>query len=316
MNRPAASRDCVPVAHTILNPKIIDNADALSQRFKLGEPFPHVVMEDFFIQDFVERLSTEFPAFEQGNHVGDNGQPGGKSTLERIRDLGPAYGKLDETIQSPAFLKLLSQITGIEGLLYDPWYLGGGTHENHTGMSLDPHVDFNYHPSERWHRRLNLLVYLNRDWNEQWGGCFELFCDPHASPCPDVSIPPAFNRCVIFETSERSWHGFNAIQLPADQANRSRRSIALYFYTRDRPQDEIADRHTTLYVKRQLPERIAAGRVLDGADVSELQSLVRQRDDHIRSLYSENTALRKAQDRGLTGHLLYLAKRAFVRFRR
>lgn len=301
---------------SLLNPDVISDSDALSQHFKIEAPFPHVVVEDFFAREFVERLSAEFPAFEQGNHVGDNGQPGGKSTLEKVRGLGPAYRQLDQMIQSPAFLKLLSEITGIDGLLYDPWYLGGGTHENQTGMSLDPHVDFNYHPSERWHRRLNLLVYLNPDWNAQWGGCFELFADPHASPRPDVSIPPTFNRCVIFETSEGSWHGFNAIQLPADQTGRSRRSIALYFYTRDRPQDEIADRHTTFYVKRQLPERIAAGRLLEWADVNEIHSLIQQRDDHIRSLYAENTALRKAQDGGLTGHLLYLAKRAFVRFRR
>lgn len=305
-----------PPALSILSPNIIANADALSQRFQLGAPFPHVVMDEFFAQDFVETLTTEFPAFEQGNHVGDNGQPGGKSTVETIRDLGLAYRQLDETIQSPAFLKFLSQITGIEGLLYDPWYLGGGTHENHTGMSLDPHVDFNYHPSERWHRRLNLLVYLNPGWDEQWGGCFELFADPHASPRPDVSIAPIFNRCVIFETSERSWHGFSAIQLPTDQGDRSRRSIALYFYTKDRPLDEVADRHTTVYVKRQLPERISAGRMLDGTDVSEIRSLIQQRDEHISTLYAENTALRKAQDSGLTGQLLYLAKRAFVRFRR
>lgn len=301
---------------SIIHPRVLETADALGARFASAEPFPHLVIDDFFAPGVAERLLAEFPGFEQGNFVGDDGQPGGKSTLDKVRQLGPAYRALDDAIQSPAFLQALSRLTGIDGLLYDPWYLGGGTHENRNGMSLDPHVDFNFHPSERWHRRLNLIVYLNPEWEAQWGGCFELFRDPHASPRPDVSIPPVFNRCAIFETSERSWHGFDQIQLPPEHAGLSRRSIALYFYTKDRPAEEIAGRHTTYYVNRQLPERFVEGRVLDGRDVAELQGLITQRDAHIRMMYAENTALRKAQDAGIGGHILYLAKRAYVRFRR
>lgn len=301
---------------SIINPCVCDASDRLGAGFAAADPFPHLVIDDFLAPGFAERLLAEFPAFEQGNFVGDDGQPGGKSTSDKVRQLGPAFRELDDAIQSPEFLQTLSRLTGIEGLIYDPWYLGGGTHENRSGMSLDPHVDFNFHPSERWHRRLNLIVYLNPEWEPQWGGCFELFRDPHASPQPDVTIPPAFNRCVLFETSERSWHGFDMIQLPPERAGLTRRSIALYFYTKDRPVEEIAERHTTYYVNRQLPERFAEGRVLDPGDVAEVQGLLAQRDAHIRMLYAENTALRKAQDTGFGGQLLYLAKRAYVRFRR
>ncbi|MFI8719480.1 2OG-Fe(II) oxygenase [Stenotrophomonas sp. NPDC077464] len=265
---------------------------------------------------FIARLQAEFPDFEQGNCIGDNGLPGGKSTTESVRGLGPAFEQLDAAIKSREFLQWLSTVTGISDLLYDPWYLGGGTHESHNGVSLDPHVDFNYHPSERWHRRLNLLIYLNPTWESHWGGCFELFRDPHASARPDLSITPTFNRGVLFETSERSWHGFNMIQLPPDKSRLTRRSLALYFYSRHRPRSEVADRHTTLYVKRQLPDRIMDGHRLDCADVAEIRDLLLQRDMHITSLYAENTALRKAQDGGLVGNVLYLARRAFVRFRR
>ncbi len=301
---------------SIIHPRVLEAADRLGATFAGADPFPHVVIDAFFAPGFAERLLAEFPAFERGNYVGDDGQPGGKSTSDKVRELGPAYRELDDAIQSPAFLGALSRLTGVDDLLYDRWYLGGGTHENRDGMSLDPHVDFNFHPSERWHRRLNLIVYLNPVWQPEWGGCFELFRDPHASPRPDVRIAPAFNRCALFETSERSWHGFDTIRLPPDHADLTRRSIALYFYTRERPADEVADRHTTYYVKRPLPERLAEGRVLDAGDVAELQDLVAQRDAHIRMLYAENTALRKAQDAGLGGQLLYLAKRAYVRFRR
>ena len=83
----------------------------------------------------------------------------------RSRGSAVPYAELDALIQSGDWLALLTRITGIPGLLYDPYYLGGGTHENRSGQGLDPHVDFNYHPSERWHRRLNLIVYLNRAWD-------------------------------------------------------------------------------------------------------------------------------------------------------
>lgn len=301
---------------SILDPRVSADAGRLGEIFRAAEPFPHLVIDDFFEVEFARQLLAAFPSFEQGNFVGDDGQPGGKSTSDRIRRLGEAYCRLDDAIQSPEFLQTLSRLTGIDGLLYDPWYLGGGTHENRSGMSLDPHVDFNFHPSERWHRRLNLIVYLNPEWDTAWGGNFELFRDPIAGPRPEVSIAPVFNRCALFETSERSWHGFDQIRPSPGHESVTRRSIALYFYTKDRPKDEIADRHTTYYVNRQLPERFAPGHTLDVDDAAELHGLLSQRDAHIRMLYAENTALRKAQDSGVGGHLLYLAKRAYVRFRR
>lgn len=300
----------------ILNPSVRALAAKLHAQFISADPFPNVVIDDFLADDFSRELLATFPAFERGNSIGDNGKPGGKSTVDRIRALGPAYDRLDTFIRSAAFLKWLGKLTGIDDLLYDPWYLGGGTHENRDGMSLDPHVDFNYHPSERWHRRLNLIVYLNRDWEEAWGGLLELFRDPHVDPRPSHSIAPLFNRCVIFETSERSWHAFNTIHLPEAQRELTRRSIALYFYTKHRPADEVTARHTTFYVNRQLPDTIAEGQLLSGNDIAEIRHLIEARDAHIRMLYAENTELRAAQDKGIAGNLLYLAKRAYVRFRR
>lgn len=300
----------------ILNPDVCRRATETRAAFTSAMPFPHAVIDDFLDADFAHALLETFPAFERGNNVGDDGAPGGKSTVDRIQSLGPAYARLDSVIRSTEFLEWLSQLTGIENLLYDPWYLGGGTHENRSGMSLDAHVDFNYHPSERWHRRLNLIVYLNPLWDESWGGLLEFFANPHTDSKPARSVVPLFNRCVVFETSERSWHAFNTIKLPETQQALSRRSIALYFYTKDRPADEVVARHTTFYVNRQLPESIAEGRALSAQDAAEIRQLIAARDAHIRLLYAENTELRAAQDKGFAGNLLYLAKRAYVRFRR
>ncbi len=300
----------------ILNPDVRERAAELRGAFISAEPFPHIAIDDFLEGDFTRALLAQFPAFERGNAVGDNGEPGGKSTVDRIKALGPAYERLDHVIRSGEFLAWLGALTGIENLLYDPWYLGGGTHENRDGMSLDAHVDFNYHPSERWHRRLNLIIYLNPLWDESWGGSLEFFRDPHADAKPSRSFTPLFNRCVVFETSERSWHAFNRIHLPESQQQLTRRSIALYFYTKDRPEQEVAARHTTFYVNRQLPERVAEGALLSSDDIAEIRQLIEARDAHIRLLYAENTELRAAQDKGFAGNLLYLAKRAYVRFRR
>lgn len=305
------------VSHdTIVNPMVRETVTDHARAFANAQPFRHVVIDDFLEPAFADELLREFPAFEKGNYIGDDGRPGGKSTVDAMPQLGPAYRRLDEVIQTPGFLAYIGRITGIEGLLYDPFYLGGGTHENRNGQPLSAHIDFNYHPSERWHRRLNLIIYLNREWQADWGGLLELYRDPYADPQPSVRVTPLFNRCVIFETTESSWHGFDPIRLPADRPDLSRKSIALYFYTKDRPAEETAARHTTHYVNRQLPEHFSAGHTLTDSDVATLRELISVRDSHMKNLYEENGRLLQAQDKGMAGHVLYLMKRLYVRYRR
>ena len=300
----------------LLNPAIVARADAIGRAFTTATPFPHVVLDDFLDPSVAAALLAEFPPFERGNSTGDDGRQGQKSTVERIRALGSSYARLDDAIKSTAFLTTLGRMTGMSGLLYDPFYLGGGTHENRAGAVLDPHVDFNYHPSERWHRRLNLLVYLNPEWEAAWGGSLQLYADPRKDAAPAVSIVPAFNRCVIFETSERSWHAFDRIVQPPDKGHVTRKSIALYFYSREGPADQIAERHSTVYVPRALPARLIEGHTLTRDDVAELHMLIATRDAQIDRQQAENTRLLRAQERGFAGQVLYLMKRAYVRFRR
>ncbi len=268
---------------------VIDHADSFAQQFASAKPFRHVVIDNFLSPEYVARLDEEFPAFELGNARNENGDLGNKSTIEKIRALGPSFMALDDVIQSNEFLKLVGKLTSIDGLLYDPWYFGGGTHENRHGQDLDAHVDFNRHPIENWHRRLNLIVYLNHEWQDDWGGALELHSDPRSSDDHVVRVAPDFNRCVIFETTETSWHGFPEIRLPADSRHVSRRSIALYFYSHERPQEELADTHSTIYVDRPLPQRFQPGLVLTGDDMQEIRILLARRDQHIQRLYRDIT---------------------------
>lgn len=300
----------------MLNPRVLNDAERLAAAFRTREPFRHVVIEDFFAPDVCARLLHEFPPFERGNAHNEAGEPGAKSTVEKIRELGPAYAALDHLIQTQDFLDLIGRITGIAGLRYDPWYFGGGTHENRAGQDLDPHVDFNRHPVERWHRRLNLIVYLNPEWDDAWGGSLELHSDPRRDDDRIKLITPLYNRAVIFETTEWSWHGFSCIALPDAKKSLSRKSIALYFYTDERPAEELADTHSTIYVDRPLPERIRAGAVLNEADVQEIRTLLARRDQHNQRLYRDIMALttklgeaQAALHGGLLGRLRYFVRR-------
>jgi len=259
----------------------------LGKEFHCNEPFPHLVVDDFFVADFLQALIHSFPPFDVKKATNELGEVGRKAVHENVREIGQVYQQLDDLVKSDEFLRFVSGITMIPDLIYDPEYIGGGTHENLEGQELDPHVDFNYHTSRKWHRRLNLLVYLNPEWGVDWGGAIELHSNPWK---PDENrvktILPVANRMVVFETSERSWHGFKQIRFPEERKHLSRKSIALYFYTQERPQEEITAEHGTFYVHRALPEEIREGHTLTESDVQNLQLLLTKRDQWIQFLYS------------------------------
>ena len=233
----------------LLHHDIRTRASGLAQKFAAAKPFRHVVVDDFLRPDIVGTLIEQFPSFDPRKAVNELGEIGRKAVVSRIAGIGPAYKSLDRLIQDETFLRLIGQIAGIADLVYDPEYVGGGTHENLDGQDLDVHVDFNYHPGRRLHRRLNLILFLNPEWHEAWGGCLELHNDPWTPEANYVStIVPIANRAVLFETTERSWHGFSQIRLPPDRLHLSRKSVAVYYYTAKRSAEETAHSHGTVYV--------------------------------------------------------------------
>ncbi len=259
-----------------------DQADDSRRIFLAARPFRHIAFENFFEADFAERLLAEFPVFDTKLATNESGNAGGKSVNTNIRSISPAYQELYELVASQPFLGLIERISGIDGLLIDPKMYGGGTHENLHGQDLDPHVDFNFDEDEQLHRRLNLIVYLNKDWKPEWGGGLEIHSNPRRPHENKITtFDPLFNRCVMFETNEYSWHGFPKITLPEDERDRSRKSLSIYLYTKDRPAEEIAPVHRTFYVQRPLPPEFHEGRTLDAAGVAELQRLMIRRDTWI-----------------------------------
>jgi Rps23 Pro-64 3,4-dihydroxylase Tpa1-like proline 4-hydroxylase len=274
-------------ALSLLHANIQERTESLSRDFQSAQPFRHLVIDDFVAAEFCRQLTAEFPAFDPKHAMNELGQVGGKAVFQNLPDLGQSYARLDRMLRDREFLDWVGTITGIPGLLYDSEYIGGGTHENLEGQDLDAHVDFNYHPKTHLHRRLNLILFLNPEWREEWGGALELHVNPWLPPEQNLvkTIVPLMNRCVIFETTESSWHGFKRIGLPPEKKNVSRRSIAVYFYTRTRPEEETAPDHSTVYVPRPMPEHIRAGRTLTEEDVQALRILMIRRDMQIQFLY-------------------------------
>ncbi|MDP2141279.1 MAG: 2OG-Fe(II) oxygenase [Gammaproteobacteria bacterium] len=187
-------------------------------------PFPHVVIEDFLSQEVVRQINQDWPT----NWTKKSGKTSVKWHTQRIPD---SARSVIESID----VALVEKATGISGLFADSDLYGAGLHCIPRGGYLKTHIDYNVHP-KGWHRRVNLLIYLNERWEDSWGGHLQLGLEN-----PKL-IAPIGGRCVIFETNDQSWHGHPApLDCPADV---QRRSLALYYYTPEPPQ---AKAHTTIY---------------------------------------------------------------------
>ena len=223
----------------------------LSEKYRTVPPFPHIYIDDFFEADALREVVNEFPELGQEdiNYVNPNES---KFASKGEGRLGPRAKELVHLLNSEPFLQFLQEMTGIqETLIPDPYLEGGGYHQIKPGGFLKVHVDFHKHRGMKLDRRINVLVYLNEDWEESFGGHFELW-EKDMSQCA-VRIAPLFNRMAIFSTTDYSWHGHpDALTCPP---NRSRRSLALYYYTNGRPADEIRpenrSRITTTFVARE-----------------------------------------------------------------
>jgi hypothetical protein len=262
---------------------VLSRALDIQNEFQQARPFRHVAIDDFLGGDAADALLRDFPPFSRRAALNEVGEVGRKAVLENVSAISPFYSSFYAYINSPAFLEAMSELTGIPDLLADETLFGGGTHENLDGQSLDVHIDFNVDERRMLHRRVNLLIYLNREWDEEWGGNIELHSDPWTPQADQVrSFPPLFNRALIFETNEYSWHGFKRIRLPEARKDLSRKSFSIYLYTKDRPAEEVVAPHTTFYVPGPPSERIAEGVTLSQADVDEIRVALASRDGLLR----------------------------------
>jgi hypothetical protein len=223
--------------------KLLTLGERLHTDYLGAEPFPHIVIDDFFPEVVVDRVLAEFPSPTDLEWV-EFKRPQEKKLASPIEQhLSPAARSLIWEMNSQVFLQFLARLTGINSLIPDPQLHGGGMHQIQRGGKLGVHVDFNKHADYRLDRRLNVLLYLNKDWKDEYGGHLELW-NRDMSQCVK-RIAPVFNRLAVFSTTETSWHGHpDPLDCPHD---RTRKSLALYYYTNGRPESESAEDHTTVF---------------------------------------------------------------------
>jgi Rps23 Pro-64 3,4-dihydroxylase Tpa1-like proline 4-hydroxylase len=231
-----------------------DLADKYKEAYAQAKPFPHVIIENFLPESVLETILTEFP--KPGEIAWRKFDAAAEKKLASTSELqmGDATRLLLYQLNSSVFINFLEQITGIDGIIPDPHFQGGGLHQIEPGGYLKIHVDFNKHKKMNLDRRLNLLIYLNQDWKEEYGGYFEMW-DRDMTGC-QKKILPVFNRCVIFNTTDFSYHGHpDPLACPE---GRTRKSLALYYYSNGRPAEEVSGTHTTVFQARPSEKNLVA----------------------------------------------------------
>jgi len=211
-----------------------------------AKPYPHIVLDDFFDPEIVNGILDEFPKpdairwqrFDNENEV--------KLASAADASFGPMTRLFLYHLNSITFLEFLSRVTGIDNLIPDPQFEGGGLHQIVRGGKLGIHADFNKHRAYGLDRRLNLLLYLNKNWREEYGGHLQLW-DRNMTRC-EAKVAPLFNRVMIFSTTDFTYHGHpDPLQCPEGV---TRKSLALYYFTNGRPAEEISGEHTTIFRAR------------------------------------------------------------------
>ena len=235
----------------------------LARNYRANRPCPHIFLENFLEPEIALSMASEFPRSDghlwtQYKHVNEN-----KLGLPKRDFFPPVLGAVTDELNSPDFVAWVSELTGIPGLIADPSLEGGGLHQSGRDGYLNVHTDFSkHHVRPNWHRRVNLILYLNPGWDATWGGSIELWeksPEGRMTRCA-AKYPPLLNHAIIFTTDDRSLHGFpDPLTCPREC---SRKSLALYYYTEEKDKPFTA-RSTDYFARPQDGWRTSASIWLD-----------------------------------------------------
>jgi hypothetical protein len=191
----------------------------LAEQYRTAQPFPHIVLDDVLFGEAFGRVAAEFPAMRD---------PFWKGYLH-VNET--KYGNTQPDTWGPTLTAVAKEFVSTEFVAFPDWSMdGGGLHQTLRGGHLNVHTDFTtHHVKENWSRRVNILLYLNEEWHEEWGGQLELWDKDMTAA--QARVLPAGNRMLVFTTSDHSFHGHpDALTCPEDVA---RRSMALYYFTEE-----------------------------------------------------------------------------------
>jgi len=253
-------------AFTLNHDELMARAPELAAQFASADPFPHIVFDGLIPDEVLQRVVAEFPVPSEAVK-GDPNQL--KTGFRNEATLSPFINEVFHELNGQVMMNFLSAVTGIEALIPDPYLYGGGLHLIRPGGLLKVHTDFSEHPRMHVDRRLNLLVYLNEDWEDSYGGHLELW-DLEMTHCVK-KVLPSIGTCVLFATTGKSPHGHpDPLTCPDNMA---RRSIAMYYYSKGAPADHGVREGTNWMsrpgeklVSHQHRETVNGGMGLQGRD--------------------------------------------------
>ena len=221
--------------------------EALSGDYCFAEPFPHIVIDNFFPKDLIDKIVDHFPAEKLKNDViFEMGYAGLHKRQVMPADCNGFLREVFAFFNSVPMVKFLESMTAIDSLIPDPHYVGGGFHETSKGGKLGIHADFRINDQLHLNRRLNMIIYLNKDWKDEYGGHLELWDKKMEGKVH--SVAPVYNRCVVFNTDADSFHGHPDPLTTPDGL--TRKSMALYYYTASKRVYEDTAAHSTMYKSR------------------------------------------------------------------
>jgi DNA topoisomerase IB len=226
--------------------------EILREQFQNADPFPSLCIDNFLEENFARKLAQSYPDFTTAQTQGLEFRA--VNEKRKVQITNPEHfptevKQLHEALASENFIQTMRDLSGIEDLSFDPSFSGGGMHMTDSSGKLDVHVDFNYSEELNRYRRLNILIYLNEDWQEDWGGNVEIW-DKNVKHCA-ASFSPVLNRCVMFATSDISFHGVTAVTSPTGIA---RKSFAIYLYSKD-PAAAMSEEHYSTIFKARPDEK-------------------------------------------------------------
>lgn len=227
------------------------NWEELGRQYQTAKPFPSICIDNFLAPEFLNEVMNAYPNYNEAKLKGFEFSSLNESKKIQITEpekFPEPIQRLSSLLGSKAFMASLETMTGINNLVWDPSFTGGGMHLTASSGLLDVHVDFNFEAKLDLYRRLNILIYLNKEWRDIWGGKVELW-DKEVQQLGQ-SFEPIANRCVIFTTSDFSYHGVTAVTSPEGV---TRNSFAAYYYTTeagDNSGEIYGGNHTTIFKAR------------------------------------------------------------------
>ncbi|ABE63817.1 hypothetical protein Nham_3077 [Nitrobacter hamburgensis X14] len=228
---------------------LFSRSQALRHDYLNAKPWPHVVIDNGFSEESLDAIAAEIAKLDQTHLISSIDDRQIKQ--EASEGLGPATQRFLELVDSANFREFISTVTGVENLLSDPTHKFAGAHRTPPGGFTKIHRDFEVHSVTGLFHRVNLLVYLNRDWPDSYGGCLELW--PSDMSAIGRRVFPRFNTMVLWETHGATLHGLpDPVTCPPD---RMRLSVASYYYTKERRPTAAGEHRTSYWAARPEDDR-------------------------------------------------------------